>query len=148
MRLTQLSSSSSSRTTAPCMAPHESDFRAPATASRSLLWGRCEPPPNLPPTASQTAVCAGDENSRASQQTPEVSHRVAVSTAPHTQVEQRLCGCTVVAVRPVICDAAYLELICLRVFARALHQFVMWSLCSGLGRQHVSETEGGSDETL
>lgn len=66
------------------MAPHESDFRAPAAASRSLLWGRCEPPPNLPPTACQAAVCAGDENSRASQQTPDcLTQGGSVNSAAH-----------------------------------------------------------------
>lgn len=50
--------------------------------------------PHPPPTVSQTAVCTDEENSRASQQTPEVSHRMAVSTLPHIQVERRLCCCT------------------------------------------------------
>lgn len=50
--------------------------------------------PHPPPMVSQTAVCTAEENSRASQQTPEVSHRMAESTLPHIQVERRLCCCT------------------------------------------------------
>lgn len=127
MRLTRLSSSSS-RTTAPFMAPHESDFRAPVAASCSLLWGRCEPPPS--PASDGQPDCSlhgwGKQQSQPAD-TWGLTQDGSVNTTTHSggAAAVLLHKAVGVSMKPVICDATLLELIC----PLCLRRFFISSLC-------------------